>query len=34
MNSLRLFGKYAIPHFRAKDTGEKTTAPLTQPSAS
>jgi len=32
MNSLRLFGKYVIPHFRAKDRGEKTAeAVLTQP---
>jgi alkanesulfonate monooxygenase SsuD/methylene tetrahydromethanopterin reductase-like flavin-dependent oxidoreductase (luciferase family) len=34
MNSLRLFGKYVIPHFRAKGNGEKTAeAALTQPSA-
>jgi alkanesulfonate monooxygenase SsuD/methylene tetrahydromethanopterin reductase-like flavin-dependent oxidoreductase (luciferase family) len=34
MNSLRLFGKYVIPHFRAKGKGGKAAAPLTQPSTS
>jgi hypothetical protein len=35
MNSLRLFGKYVIPHFRAKDKGKKMAeAAVTSSSAS